>query len=186
MNSLKSAIGKSCNCNTQNSLDFQIKRLKKSLYPQELIESTLRKLLNPFEKSIKEWEPTKVIAIPQVHGFTHRMKDSASEHYIKIVSTYRNKLGSLPIVIGKMKKKKNADEEQCQHNIKPFPCHPNSIYSIRMSCGSEYIGETGRCPNLRLEEHLAKKSKYSGFVEHQNTCKCTLDVNGSFLVADGT
>ena len=48
------------------------------------------------------------------------------------------------------------------------------------------LGNVGRCPNLGLEEPLAKKSRYSSFVEHQNTCKCTLDVNGSFLVADGT
>src|SRR6266478_10241301 len=49
-----------------------------------------------------------------------------------------------------------------------------------------YIGETSKCPNVRLEEHLSYKSKYASFTEHWKSCGCQVDpLNCKLLVERG-
>lgn len=39
-------------------------------------------------------------------------------------------------------------------HARPFvPCATGVVYSIPLSCGSTYVGQTGRCLNERLREH---------------------------------
>src|SRR6266436_2397154 len=106
MGALSTSMQKSCACITKTSLDEQISRLKASDYPTELIENTKWKLLRPPRTTEEDPEEIKTVAIPHVHGYTHRMGKAAIKHDIRVVGTYKNKISRLPNMIEKMMKEK--------------------------------------------------------------------------------
>ncbi|CAN7981352.1 unnamed protein product [Ixodes pacificus] len=61
-----------------------------------------------------------------------------------------------------------------KHAKKFVECEERKVYSISLSCGSQYIGQTGRCVNHRLREHNLEASKASNEsyhpIVHSRTC----------------
>ena len=58
--------------------------------------------------------------------------------------------------------------------VQTFECDAGVIYRLGLGCGAVYIGETVRCPNTRLKEHLADVEKSSTLKEHLNLCGCDI------------
>ena len=143
---------------------------------------TERKVLRGMKEKKVEGKLVRV-GMPQVHGVVHRMDKEARKRNVRIVGTHRNKLGGLPNKTRELAEKGRKVDKCTEHKESAFPCsNRGSIYEIKMSCGGVYIGETGRCPNKRLEEHLGGKAKYSTFVEHKNKCGCEVDKEESSVL----
>lgn len=53
------------------------------------------------------------------------------------------------------------------------PCSVGVVYMIPFVCGHVYIGQTGRCLNIRLMEHRRslKGDDYSHVAQHCKKCK---------------
>ena len=55
-------------------------------------------------------------------------------------------------------------------------CRSHVVYSIPLTCGSCYIGQTERCVNIRLAEHRrasASKSPRYNLTDHLDECGCS-------------
>ena len=70
----------------------------------------------------------------------------------------------------------NARDNGCndKHDVH-LTCDKNIVYSIPMSCGGVYVGQSGQCVNTRLTQHSAKtKIAYfdesSTFWDHLDEC----------------
>lgn len=61
-----------------------------------------------------------------------------------------------------------------KHGMRFVSCTCNVVYCIPFSCGRKYIGQTGRCLNIRLREHFSslKGSPYSHLAMHCRQCGC--------------
>jgi hypothetical protein len=180
MGCLRNAVNKSCACKNSISLETQISRLEKAGYPKIKVEEGKRKVLS--KKPRREWEVTRVGLAPQIHKLTHQMKKVGKEYNMQIVSTYKNKLQTLP---GRIDRMRDREEETCKpHDEKPFPCNINSIYEIGLTCGASYVGETGRCPNVRFAEHIEGKGSTTTVNKHMKKCKCTVSEEDTKLITD--
>jgi len=84
------------------------------------------------------------VAIPHVHGYTHRVSKPAEERGIRVVGTYRNKLRNLPKKVQNMRQdkkcKSNCDEK---HDSKVFACD-KTMYIIL-----SYLVESATLANRR-------------------------------------
>jgi|SRR6266436_2590352 len=51
-----------------------------------------------------------------------------------------------------------------------------AVYKLPLTCGNSYIGQTGKCINERLTEHLraniSKVDEYKTLSTHMEKCKC--------------
>ena len=82
--------------------------------------------------------------------------------------------------------KSGSTDAECKgHSSQVFSCEKNSVYQIALTCGKSYIGETLRCPNVRLEEHMSLKAKYATFTEHKEICKCSVLVDQCRILSNG-
>lgn len=55
-----------------------------------------------------------------------------------------------------------------------MPCVVEVVYLIPLSCGKKYVGQTGRCLNVRLTEHSKNVRKVSSgnLAKHCRVCRC--------------
>jgi hypothetical protein len=173
------AMKKSCNCEVAKAIELQVQRLIRGNYPIDLIDSIKRKMLKPKQEK-QDREPENIVGIPRIHKLTHDLKKEASEFGVKVVSTYNNKLSSLPARIERMKLGKE-DKECSNHVQNTFKCEKNQVYNIKLTCKSEYVGETSRCPNVRLQEHMDGVTKSAVF-DHMEKCKCKIEHNECALL----
>ena len=104
----------------------------------------------------KTQETKRVAKIPYVHWLSHGMKRVASRYGVDVVFSAENKVGHICSAVSK----KIGKPQQCQKrgcaikHVKQFvPCASGVVYKIPLSCGKAYIGQTGRCLNVRLREH---------------------------------
>jgi hypothetical protein len=113
---------------------------------------------------------------------TTEMKLSVFQRSI-LVRTHVCKLKAMK---NKIKKRK---PEPCSHqnNKKFVACKSNVIYKIPCTCGACYIGQTGRCINLRLSEHsssIRQPSQAAKIVpEYLRGCKGKLQVEKRKVLA---
>lgn len=83
-------------------------------------------------------------------------------------------MGSLPAVVNEEKRRESGCE--IRHNENYVRCCKACVYSIPLSCGKEYIGQTGRCINTRLREHKYKaKCREGNISEHGSRCGCGVE-----------
>jgi hypothetical protein len=183
INSLANALNKSCECLAEQSLGEQEKRLTSAGYPDFKILECKRKALRPNNRKIED-EFIASTGMPQVHGTTHRIAKRARKHRIRVSGTHRNKLSSMCRITNELIENKKVKDKCEKHINNVFPCHSNSIYEIALSCGASYIGETGKCPNVRLGEHQSGTAKYSNFVMHRDECGCNINEKDCKLLVD--
>lgn len=109
------------------------------------------------------------------NGVSHNLKKIAKRADIKVVFSAPDKLAGLC-------KGSNPHRQpplQCakNHETKCVKCVENVANEIPLSCGKQYIRQTGRCMNERLREHSANVRNGHGewLVHHCSKCGCDAD-----------
>jgi hypothetical protein len=180
-NCLKTVVTRACPCGMKESLEIQEGRLSKAGYPLDFVQNQKLKVLKNWDKpkkdkesqSVEENDREKFVGIQRYHKLTHKIGKIASRWNVKVMSRYRWKNKNIIY----MKKAVEKTEKFCnkKHKQMPFECGKGRIYSIGLSCKREYIGQTVKCVNSRLTEHLNGKASYSTFQDHRNICDCKVE-----------
>jgi hypothetical protein len=173
---LRSAVLKSCKHESQRSLEMQENRLKAAGYPKQFVSQQIRSLASAITRNTKQFEnDLPVVAIQYSHSWGHRLKKLARRFDVRIVFKYGNKLAKLPSKVG--------TQEKCgkSGHASFTKCCSSVVYQLALSCGSSYVGQTGRCLNKRLYEHHkavkeGKGESSSSLKKHLKKCNgCTVD-----------
>lgn len=167
---------KSCPHKVQSSFDAQADRLRSAGFPLALLRAVAESLLKSFRPSSKPrgadpQERRKYEVMPYVHRVSHGLKRVAGKFGIQVLFSAPCKLSSLCNLARPDRKKKI--ECSTNHRNKFVPCRANVIYEIPLSCGNVYVGQTGRCINIRLLEHANSLDDSRGqhLPKHCKTCR---------------
>lgn len=96
----------------------------------------------------------KIAVIPYLHKISHNLKKVGQRSGVKVVFTAPNKL----LALSRLSCPTRARKPICTINHRDafVKCRRSAVYKIPLSCGRHYIGQTGRCLNVRLQEHKNK------------------------------
>lgn len=180
---LRSALDKSCLHMLHYGFVAQVERLLAAGYPSSLIASVCERLLQMVKKCEKRrcissghTEKNKRAAvIPYVHKMAHGLKNVGNRFGVRVVFSAPNKLGSICAMVHRRAQGVCKGRRCLQKHVKQYvKCVTGVVYEIPLSCGRMYIGQTGRCVNIRLREHRSslKSTPYSHLASHCDTCKC--------------
>lgn len=160
----------------QESFDWQVSRLLAAGYPSQVIvavaESLLQRVKHGAERVGARGLTGRPLVMPYVHTLSHGLKKVANRHEVPLVFSAPNKLQKLcPRICAQSKRGCST------RHANPFvECSVGVVYSIPMSCGKMYIGQSERCVNDRLREHALsakkKEDKYAHLVAHISACGC--------------
>ncbi|CAN7937445.1 unnamed protein product, partial [Ixodes hexagonus] len=173
------ALKKSCEHLTSASFEQQVQRLTAAGYPKHILVSVAEGLLgkhclevNTRSQQAKQERKVNVVVIPYIHRVSHNLKKIAMRSNVKVVFSAPNKLMNLY----KLTKPDVSAKRECKkrHRTKFVDCTGCVIYRIPLSCGKQYVGQTGRCLNDRLREHCDNVQKHNGgFLDiHCRACGC--------------
>ena len=146
----------------------------------QVAQKLVRKLLfgkkGPEEPDPDEEEKTKIAVINYNHGIGHRLLKAAKLFNIKVVFKFPHKLGTLPSSVnGEVRSCQKAQSTHTQFRT----CKREVVYSIPLSCGRSYVGQTQKCINERLTEHKRSKgslkTEYMNMQNHIEDCGCRPD-----------
>lgn len=179
--SLRSALFKSCVHSMGASFKEQVKKLTEAGFPNCALASACNKLVKVVkgcEKPATQREPDqrkKYAVVPYIHRTTHRLKKIASRYGVQVAISAPNKLGRVCALVNRKKQGSGANNyKDCsvKHNNKYVTCCICVVYQIPLSCGRVYVGQTGRCINVRLREHFnsLKGTPTSHMSEHCRSC----------------
>lgn len=152
---LKNSISKSCLHSMQASFDAQVSRLRSAGYPLQILTSVTEVLLREIKlgsaAKIPRDRTTRPVVVPYMHNLSHGLKKIANRVNVNVVFSAPHKLHSLC----KKVNTSSISTVSCakKHRSNFVPCVEGVVYSFPLSCGKEYIGQTGRCLNDRLREH---------------------------------
>lgn len=176
---LRASLLKSCVHRSFNSFLCQVDRLTKAGFPKLVIagvaESLLKLSRNPLNilDNVRQKHASRPVVIPYLHSFSHRIKKVAVKYGVPIVFSAPSKLSRLCASI----ERAGLQRVGCgiNHRIKYVACAVGVVYKIPFSCGKVYIGQTGRCINVRAREHyLSLRSSPSGHLAiHCDRCGCS-------------
>lgn len=180
----KSALSKTCHHLMRQSLEGQVARLKQAGFPSSSLLATCEKAVKYFKspnesKKACEPEKMKMAVIPYVHTFSHRLKKIGRKYNVKVICSAKSKLSRVCPAVERMYNKGRADlAGKCdmRHTMKFVECNKKGVvYQLPMSCGRTYVGQSGRCVNVRLREHHSSlKCRPSSHLSlHCAECKCT-------------
>lgn len=111
--------------------------------------------------------------VPYLHGVSHGLKEMGKRVDVTVVFSALNQLSKLCRNVnltfggslGCTKKHQNRFVE----------CTGKVVSSIPLSCGKQYVGQTGRCLNDRLREHYYDVNRVvSGHLGIQDLKKCSV------------
>lgn len=171
-------LKKSCPHLMHESFSQQCKRLENAGYPSHVLvsvaEGVLKKVCNKKGQDNQEAmsKKEKVAVIPYFHKFSHNLKKIAQRSGARVVFSAPKKLSHL--CTKHFKKSKNGVGCTKKHRKKFVHCIENVIYQIPLSCGKQYVGQTGRCLNDRLREHGrdVDDMRGKGLSVHCRSCHC--------------
>ena len=174
MSCVKSALAKSCLHTTSDSLNNQLRRLDAAGFPSSLVNAVCESVLQGIKKKEPDQQKERDRRrpqIPYIHRFSHNLKKVTQRYDVKVVFSAPCKLGQICPTLTKEKKKSCTKK----HVHSYTDCVTHVVYKIPLSCGKEYIGQTGRCFNVRAREHFLNVKNNSGghLADHCNKCKCT-------------
>ena len=121
--------------------------------------------------------------IPYMHSVAHNLKKVAQRYNVPIVFSGPKKLGRLCSKINNPRP--IADPCNTKHRNKYVECMTGVLYGIPMSCGSSYVGQSGRCVNDRAREHAAStRTTPSGHLAvHCSRCSCAPSFHNTKILA---
>lgn len=115
----------------------------------------------------------KTAVMPYIHGVSHRLKKVVGRAGVRLVFSAPNKLSKMCARVNDG----SPSRRDCDINhVRPFTkCRAGVVYSFPLDCDRQYVGQTGRCLNVRLMEHASNvKAKSGGWLHsHVSSCKCT-------------
>lgn len=166
---LKNAIAKTCIHQIEKATTTTLHRLLDAGFNDDIINEVMRSLSKGKKEAKKVADgSSRRVVLPFYHGVSHNIKAMAQKFGVSTV--YRNdiRLSRLTPFI----KEKNGT---CQitHKEMTVPCKSGVVYSIPMTCGLNYIGQTGRCLNIRLNEHknnVKNNAPNSEVAKHIDQC----------------
>uniref|UniRef100_A0A131YWL5 Tick transposon n=1 Tax=Rhipicephalus appendiculatus TaxID=34631 RepID=A0A131YWL5_RHIAP len=160
------------------SFPNQVSRLEAAGLPRSVITAVAESLLQKFKRGTREamtaTQPSRISpqVVPYIHKLSHNFKKVAGRHGVSIVFSAPEKIGKLCQRICDSKKR-GCEKKRERHFVK---CSTGVVYSIPLSCGKVYIGQTERCVHDRLREHAQKLTKrddkYAHLVAHAILCGC--------------
>lgn len=173
---ISNALEKSCTHQMLSSFNQQVERLLSAGYSQVTIEAvaeSLHKKKKQLSRQCKESEVRKqVVVMPYLHGVSHNLKKVAARNGVKLVFSAPCTLSS----ICKRVAKHGAGRSRCNTaHVKRFSrCETCIVYRIPLTCGREYIGQSGRCVNDRMREHanLLPTGTGGNLQIHGKACGC--------------
>lgn len=122
---------------------------------------------------IQETRRGRINIIPYVHKVSHGLKKIGQKAGIRTVFSAPNKIGRVCNVVNNMTPTTKAP---CgiKHATRFIPYRDNVVYEIPLRCGAVYVGQTGRCLNVRLREHayVLRVGTESHLVSHCKKCGC--------------
>lgn len=153
--------------------------MQRAGYPQSLLYFRLRKvfkmLVNPCTN--KELLDMPRVSIPYHHAVSHNILAVAKKFNVQVVFTNAYRLSCLtPFEYAR---------SQCSinHRNKYVNCVTNIVYHIPLACGFCYVGQTGRCLNVRLSEHhrnIGCATATSELSKHLAECRdCSADLHST-------
>jgi hypothetical protein len=156
----------SCEHGTHSSINQQIDKLKKSGMPVDRIAATLRNVWHKVNRSglkkvKKEWIKKRTAVIGFAHRISHSIRKTAKAFDSQISFKYTKKFKSLAGSFERYRLKRLETRKSCTHrkDISNIECEDGVVYKLPLKCGANYIGETGKCFNLRLQQHLEGSRK---------------------------
>lgn len=180
---LRASLTRSCSDSVCEAFHGQVSRLKEAGFPGTTLRMTADKLVRLLKKqggagqagSSRE-RSEKFAVLPYVHRMSHGLKKVAARFGVDVVFSSPVKLNSVcPAVQRRAEYEPGKKKSACVVNhVSPFvPCSVAVVYKIPLSCGKVYVGQTGRCLNVRLLEHRnkLKKDDYARLAEHCRTCE---------------
>lgn len=133
----------------------------------------------------------KTAVIPYIHRLSHGLKNVAGRFGVRVLFSAPNKLGKLCNMVERRLSGQKSDRYCNVKHASPFvPCKTGIVYSLPLSCDNVYIGQSGRCINVRLMEHRSslKNNPHAHITRHCATHKdktqaqcCPLFENTSVL-----
>lgn len=147
-----------------------MRRLQFSGYGVSFVWPILFSLIVPREKRQVETQSNSIAVVPYFHDVSHWLKSIAANFGVRVVFSNYFRLDRLTPF--------SREREICtkRHREMFVQCNNGVVYSIPLSCGFQYIGQTKRCLNDRLREHrnnAIRGATNSELVEHLNTCTCS-------------
>lgn len=98
----------------------------------------------------------KVAVIPYIHKLSHNIVKTADRSKVKVVFFAPQKL----IKLCNQRKCFRAAHKCNKKHKNPFVTYVSNMnYCTPLSCGKQYIGQTGRCINDQLREHSIMSRK---------------------------
>lgn len=156
--------------------------MDKAGYPRNVLVSVAQKLLKEIKsckalsqgrtQNVVRKRPQKCTAIPYIHKVSHNLKRIGQRADIRVALTAPNKLSKLCSRVNN----RTYVGVQCNktHRSQFVNCVANVVYRIPLTCGKEYVGQTGHCLYERLREHQYNvTSGISGHLGiHCKRCGC--------------
>lgn len=182
---LRSAITKSCSDRVSTSFHNQLDRLNKAGFQESVVRKVVLKLIKcvksnwAAKEKDSEKQPTKQAVIPYVHKLAHGLKNVANRFDVRVVFSAPNKLNGVCSKVDRLlsNSKKCTRKRNCgvEHNPPFVRCATCVVYCLPLNCGHIYVGQTGRCLNIRLQEHRSsvKSKDGSNLAKHCSACGCT-------------
>jgi hypothetical protein len=169
---------RSCEHCVNDSIRGQVKKIRQAGYKLEELTRVANKVAMRVAIGGKRREDRverSTVVIPYYQVFSHHLKKIANMVDINVAFSYPHKLGKL---VSSM----NAEKVQCETAVSTHTqfveCKIGRVYALRFTCGSVYVGQTGRCINHRLTEHMdiesSEESSYSTAKDHIKNCGCSL------------
>jgi hypothetical protein len=150
---ITNAVRKCCFHNIDASLCTQVRRLCDAGYARERIANAISrvvaKVTHPIE-AIKE-EPRGNATVPYIHNVSHQLKKLAGKNNVRIRFSVPRKLAQLTPFTSSSSRVVCGIAHQARGKF--IECHKNCVYAIPLSCGKQYVGQTSRCVNERLQQH---------------------------------
>ena len=183
------ALKKSCFHQAQVSFDAQVSRLRLAEYPEHLLTSVAGALLKKLKIEgganaviIPKEKRNKVAVVPYLHRVSHGLKKIGKRVDVTVVFSAPNKLSKLCRNVNHS----NGGSLGCtkKHQNRFVECTEKVVYSIPLSCGKQYVGQTGRCLNDRLREHSYNVNRVvSGHLGiHCRDCGCDADFKKCIVI----
>lgn len=193
--SFRSALLKSCTHRTEESFRQQCTRLLAAGYPSHLLSAVAAAMLNadcrknPEDTSAASQEKEKrknVAVVPYIHAIAHNLKKTGKRADVNVVFSAPEKLVRLCSKVNSKDKKRR--DCGIRHKNQFVACKEKVVYSLPLTCGKKYVGQSGRCVNDRLREHHNNVEKVvaSGHLAfHCKQCSCKPLYDKCSLIGNG-